>query len=88
MNQEGMNVMPADVTAAIAAGRKIEAIRLYRQHAGCDLKTAKEAVEKVEARVRAANPQLAPGEVPSRGGTWVWIVLAIGVAGIAWFLRR
>ena len=83
-----MNDMPADVTAAIAAGRKIEAIKLYRKHAGCDLKQAKEAVEAVEAQVRAANPHLAPGEVPRRGAAWIWIVLAIALAGAVWFLPR
>ena len=82
-----MNDFPPDVTAAIAARRKIEAIRLYRQHAGCDLKTAKEAVERVEEQVRAANPTLAPGQVPSRGGAWVWMVLAIAVAAAIYYAR-
>ncbi len=80
---------PPEVTAAIAAGRKIEAIRLYRQHAGCDLKTAKEAVERVEQTVRAANPMMAPGQVPDRGGAWVWaVVAAIAIAAIVWYVRR
>lgn len=33
------------INDAILAGRKIEAIKLYREAVGCDLKTAKAAVE-------------------------------------------
>jgi hypothetical protein len=80
--------LPADVTAALTAGRKIEAIRLYRRHAGCDLKQAKQAVEAVQAQVRAAHPHLAPGEVPRRGSAWPWITMAIGLGIVFWFARR
>jgi hypothetical protein len=41
--------LPAGVLDAIRAGQKIEAIRLYRQATGVDLKTAKEFVDSLRA---------------------------------------
>jgi ribosomal protein L7/L12 len=38
------------VTALLAAGQKIEAIKLYREATGVDLKAAKDAVEALERR--------------------------------------
>lgn len=43
-----------DVESAIMSGQKIEAIRLYRQSTGLDLKSAKEAVDALEIRI---NPE-------------------------------
>jgi ribosomal protein L7/L12 len=40
-----------EIEAAIRAGRKIEAIKLYREAFGTDLKGAKDAVEALEARL-------------------------------------
>lgn len=40
----------ADVERLVALGRKIDAIKLYREIHGTDLKTAKEAVDKIAAR--------------------------------------
>jgi len=36
-----------EVVALVRQGRKIEAIKLYREKTGADLKTAKDAVEKL-----------------------------------------
>ena len=41
--------LPAGVLDAIRAGQKIEAIRLYRQATGVDLKTAKEFIDSLPA---------------------------------------
>ena len=41
----------AEIEAAISAGRKIDAIRLYRETYGTDLKSAKEAVEALQSRL-------------------------------------
>jgi len=43
-----------EVSALIAAGRKIDAIRAYRKAAGVDLKDAKDAVDALEARINPA----------------------------------
>jgi hypothetical protein len=40
----------ADVERLVALGQKIDAIKLYREIHGTDLKTAKEAINKIAAR--------------------------------------
>lgn len=39
--------LEAQIRALLGAGRKIEAIKLYREHTGADLKSAKDAVESM-----------------------------------------
>lgn len=39
--------MPPEVLGLLQAGRKIEAIKVYREHTGQGLKDAKDAVEQV-----------------------------------------
>ena len=46
----------AAISAALQQGRKIYAIKLYRQFTGSQLKDAKEAVEALEADLRAQFP--------------------------------
>jgi ribosomal protein L7/L12 len=51
-----------EIAAAIRAGRKIEAIKLYRQAHGVGLKEAKDAVDAYEAATRGSprsNPKSA-----------------------------
>lgn len=43
-----------EVSALVAAGNKIEAIRGYRTAAGVDLKAAKDAVDALEAQINPA----------------------------------
>jgi ribosomal protein L7/L12 len=43
--------------ALLAAGRKIDAIKVYRRLHGVDLKTAKEAVDRITAEL----PPMPPG---------------------------
>ena len=82
----------AHVTAALRAGKKIEAIRLYREFAGVGLKEAKDAVDQMEqvtpASAAASVDGLAPGQVPPSGG-WLGWAVAAGLAGLAvyWLLR-
>ena len=68
--------IPASVRNALAAGNKIEAIRLFREHAGVGLKEAKDAVDELERRGGFYNPSLAPGEVPAPN-RWLWLLVAI-----------
>lgn len=46
----------AEIVALLEAGRKIEAIKLYRKQTGGDLKDAKDAVERLAADHRIASP--------------------------------
>lgn len=45
------------VNEALFRGRLIDAIRLYRQATGADLKQAKDFVQALEARLRAQMPE-------------------------------
>jgi hypothetical protein len=46
----GGNPADAEIVAAIHEGRKIEAIKLYREVYGTDLKDAKDAVDALQAQ--------------------------------------
>jgi len=46
------------IDQALFHGRKIEAIKLYRTVAGCDLKEAKDAVERRDGELRTRDPSL------------------------------
>jgi ribosomal protein L7/L12 len=45
------------VLSLIRAGKKIEAIKIYREETGAGLKEAKDAVEAIEARLRYGAPR-------------------------------
>ena len=49
----GREITAADpqIEALLSAGKKIDAIKLYRQNYGVDLKDAKDAVDAVESRL-------------------------------------
>lgn len=46
----GGNPADAEIVAALHAGQKIEAIKLYREAYGTDLKDAKDAVDALQAQ--------------------------------------
>jgi hypothetical protein len=46
------------INEALYTGRKIEAIKIYRQATNCDLLTAKTFIEQLEARLRTETPEL------------------------------
>ena len=81
--------MPAAAVDALQRGHKIEAIRLYREHAGVGLKEAKDVVEAYEGAHPRLDPMVAPGEVPRGRGRAGWVIVAIllGLA-IVWAMRR
>ena len=74
------------VSALVTAGRKIEAIKLYRQAAGVDLKEAKDAVDALEGRIN-------PAAVVARNAA-MWpvlilaVVIAVGFAALMFWLMR
>lgn len=66
-----------DITQAIFAGRKIEAIKLYRDATGEGLKEAKEFIETLIESLREEYPDRVPP--PSSGcGTAVLLMLVAG----------
>ena len=67
------------------AGRKIEAIKIYRSVTNADLAAAKGAVERLEAELRAADPGRFTAAPAGRGCASSATALAIAV-GVALFL--
>ena len=69
--------LPADVLNAIHAGRKIEAIKLLRQHDGLGLKDAKHMVDAYAMQNRHLIAQPEPG---SGTGRLVFIIIILTAA--------
>ena len=71
----------AAIETALFAGRKIEAIKHYREMTGLGLKESKEAVEQLEVELRAKVPE----KFTSKAKTGCASVLVMG-AGLAAFV--
>jgi hypothetical protein len=52
--------MQQELLDAIAGGRKIQAIKIYRGMTGCDLKDAKEKVEAMADELAEQHPDVFP----------------------------
>ncbi len=72
------------ISAAVFAGRKIEAIKIYREGTGVGLKDAKDFIEALEARLRHDSPEKFSG--PPRGAgcssTAAMLIIGLSVLGI------
>jgi len=78
-----------EVSALVTAGRKIEAIKVYRHAAGVDLKDAKDAVDALEARINPAavmTRDVAMGRM--RRLAIFAVLIAAGVAALMFLLTR
>ena len=74
-----------ELQALIFHGRKIEAIKLYREHTKLGLKEAKDAVEVLESTLRKQSPEKFTA-APKTGGCASVIVVGclLGVGTGAW----
>jgi hypothetical protein len=78
----------AAIKEALYANRKIEAIKLHRKSTGSGLLEAKNAIEKLDAELRAASPEKFVAERPRSGCLGV-IALCVVMAGfIFWNIVR
>jgi ribosomal protein L7/L12 len=86
---------PADpqherICETLFEGRKIEAIKLYRELAGVGLKDAKEFIDALEARLKREQPDRFKKPAASAGGCTGMLVLLAGMIAVAlifWLLR-
>jgi ribosomal protein L7/L12 len=78
--------LPAAVVDALRQGKKIEAIRLLREHTGLGLAQAKHAVEAAHVESGVVTVGLAPGEQPkARSAAWAIVLLAVvGYVAYRW----
>ncbi len=73
---------------AIFAGRKIEAIKLYREQTRSSLVEAKAAVERLEGELRASAPQSFSAVPQNKGcARTAAVMIAAATAGV-WLLLR
>lgn len=89
--------MPANVSdeqinalsEMIFAGHKIEAIKRYREIAGCDLKSAKDSVEDLEKTLRASAPEKFTSSAQGKGCLGV-IAVSLVCSGLIchWLSQR
>jgi ribosomal protein L7/L12 len=69
----------AKLAEMIMSGRKIEAIKFYREATGEGLKEAKDDVERLEKEMRAKYPD----EFPEKKGGCVGVILLLAAGLIA-----
>jgi hypothetical protein len=76
--------LPPDVIKALKANRKIEAIRLVREHFAVDLMQAKEIVEIAEESLEdhPEVPVIQPGIQPMQAETGITRIVVIIIIGI------
>jgi ribosomal protein L7/L12 len=76
------------IKEALFSGRKIEAIKLYREATDAGLAEAKTAVEKIEAELRASSPEKFTAPTAKKGCFGVRVaMLVVAVAAIRWVAR-
>lgn len=83
--------LQGDVQALMAAGSKIEAIRLVRVRSGVGLAVAKQYVEAVAAGLQPSFPHADAVTVTTRESILkfvVWLVLVVVALGCYWFLSH
>jgi hypothetical protein len=68
------------IESELAAGRKISAVKLYRQFTGVDLYNAKLIVEEHHARLQELDPQTWPKPKKGGCGTQLGMLLVVMVS--------
>ena len=72
----------------ILNGNKVQAIKMFREMTGLDLKEAKDKVEEIELRLRAEQPEKFTDEKKSGGGCMGTVLLIGGLGVITWLALR
>jgi hypothetical protein len=72
--------------AALHEGDKIAAIKVTRRERGCDLKTAKDAVDAYIQSQPLLHQAFAEGEAQARRGALLWLVIIVAIAIAAYAL--
>ncbi len=65
------------IVGAIAAGNKIEAIKLYRSFTGSDLKVSKEFIEKIAVELHEKDPARFPAKPVGKGCLSVLLIFIV-----------
>ncbi len=70
------------ITDTIYAGRKIEAIKLYREHSGQGLKESKDFIDALERELREKEPTKFTAPPPGKGCLGAAILLVTGTLAV------
>lgn len=76
--------LPANVLTAVAAGRKIEAIKLLREATGLGLANAKVLVDRAAARHMERNPAMMGPTEESNTGRLLAMLVLLAMAFLAY----
>jgi len=84
MPEESEQTMEQQVAEALASGQKIQAIKIYRDATGKDLKDAKDFIDKLTPRLIEENPEryAALGNAGAGCGATAGLLLLIVVATV------
>jgi hypothetical protein len=82
LSEDAMNAL----TDALLHGRKIEAIKLYREFTGLGLKESKDEIEELELSLRAKFPDKFAARPTGGGCLGAAAVFGIGVVSAAYWL--
>ncbi len=77
-----------EIENQIFAGRKLEAIKLYRDFTGAELVDAKNAVEDLEVDLRRRAPDRFIGTAQKSGCLGVVLATVAAAAGVVWLLGK
>lgn len=80
--------LPPSAVAELMQGRKIEAIKIVREHWGIGLKDAKDAVEAYAKTQMELAAKLAETAAETRSGCIKWMVLLVLAGIVIAFLIR
>jgi len=78
--------LPAEAISALWQGNKIEAIKILRRALHIDLKDAKDRVDQYVRNEPALQQKLATVQTESLRGLTRWLLLAIALALIVYYL--
>lgn len=80
------------IANCVYAGQKIQAIKLYREYSGKDLKASKDFVESLEDALRAKEPEKFTRSASGKGCLGMLAFFAVGalavVAAVVFVFRR
>ncbi|MBI5386621.1 MAG: ribosomal protein L7/L12 [Verrucomicrobia bacterium] len=74
-----------EIEAAILGGKKIEAIKLYREASGTGLKEAKDWVEELERQLRFKQPEKSSA-LPKKAGCFGMVMAVVFALGATAFV--
>ena len=80
---EPTSELPPDVIAALKAGRKIEAIRLLREHRGVGLKQAKQLIDRSPAMHESPSASLPPLKPDNGINQVIKVAIILGILFVA-----